>query len=172
MQDWHFVAQGVRDNVALILIILIVGGFLAGWLLFQTFLSAGDRGEIARLRRKMRDLEVERAHAYSSVVRPPAEVLVDPVVLTPRWVRKGGAGTTSDGGCLVIVDDTVAPAKTAVVTVRIDGLPVHTRQSLRSGHTLKAEGNLGTYTVQVSAVEPLQAMIAVSLRNRHAQAAS
>ena len=31
MQDWHYVGQGVRDNITLILVILLVSGFLAGW---------------------------------------------------------------------------------------------------------------------------------------------
>src|SRR5579885_1685873 len=138
MQGWQPIGQGFRDNIALILTILVVGGFLAGWLIFQTFLGAEDRREIRRMRRKLRDLETERAHAYSAPSRTRTEeALVDPVVLEPRWVRKGGAATTSEGGWLIILIDTIPRADTAVVTVRVDGLPVHTNHTLRSGRLLK-----------------------------------
>lgn len=168
MQDWHYLGQGVHDNITLILLILLVSGFLCGWLVFQTLRSAEDRGELVRLRRKLRDLEVDRAHAYSN--KSNTEPAGDPLVLTPRWVRKGGAATTSDGGCLVIVEDTAASSRTAVLTVRVDGLAVCTHQKVRGGEPLMVQGNMGAYTVQITNVEPLQAMVAVSLRSRHAQA--
>ena len=171
MDDWHYVAQGVHDSFALILVILLACGFLAGWLVFHTLRSAETRGEMVRLRRKLADLEVERSHAYSSANSSP-EALVDPVVLSPRWIRKGAAATTSDGGCLVIIDDVAPQAKTAVMTVRVDGAAVLIRHKVRRGHPLRTEGNMGTYTVQVDAVEPQRTMVGVSLRSRHAQAAS
>lgn len=172
MQDWQHLGQNVYDNIGLILIILLVAGFLAGWLIFQTFRSAEDRGDIDRLRRKLRDLEIERAQAYSNAPRRTAEALTDPIVLTPRWVRRGGAATSTDGGCLVIVNDTAGPAQKALLTVRIDGVAVYTEHGVRAGRSLQAEGNMGIYTVLVGAVEPLQALLSVSLRSRHARAVS
>ncbi len=170
MQDWHSVAQTLHDNAGLIFVVLLVSACLMGWLVFQMMRGSETRDEMVRLRRKLADLELERMHAYS--VKTAPEVSLDPSVLSARWVRKGAAATTSDGGCLLIVDDVVPPARTAVLTLRIDGVAVHVRHHLRTGHLLRAEGNLGTYTVQLTAVEPLQAMVGVSLRNRHAQAAS
>jgi uncharacterized membrane protein YciS (DUF1049 family) len=171
MDNWHYVAQGVHDSFTLILVILLACGFLVGWLVFQTLRSAETRGEMVRLRRKLNDLEVERAHAYSSATASPV-ALVDPVVLSLRWIRKGAAATTSDGGCLVIIDDVAPQAKTALMTVRVDGAAVLVRHKVRRGHPLQAEGTMGTYTVQVAAVEPLRTMVGVSLRSRHVQAAS
>jgi len=165
------VAQGIHDSITLIVIILVACGLLAGWLIFHTLRAAETRGEMVRLRRKLADLELQRAHAYSTRAEA-REVFLDPVVLTPRWVNKGSAATTSDGGCLVIVDDVAHQALTAILTLRVDGIAIHIRHKVRVGHALHAEGSMGTYTVQISAVEPLRTMVAVSLRNRHAQAAS
>lgn len=171
MQGWHTVAEGIHDNFTLIVLILLACGVLTGWLVFQTMRTAEARGEMRRLRRKLADIELERAQAYTSRSSSD-EVLIDPIVLTPRWITKGAAATSSDGGCLVIVDDVVPQARTALLTVRVDGNAIHLRQKVHSGHAVRAEGNMGTYTVQVTAVEPLRSMVVVSLRNRHAQAAS
>ena len=172
MQDWYHVALRFHDSLPLIVLNLIACGVLVGWLVFQTLRSAETRGEMARLRRKLADLEVERAYAYSGAAASAGTGLVDPVVLSPRWVRKGSAATTSDGGCLVIVDDLAPQARTAVLTLRVDGTAIHVRHKVRTGHSLQAEGSMGMYTVQVSAVEQLRTIVGVSLRNRHAQAAS
>jgi len=173
MQDWRSFSQGIHDNPALFVTILLVAAFFAGWLVFETLRRSEDHGEIHRLRRRLQDLEIQRAHAYSNPGRVSGcEVLADPVVLTPRWVRRGGAATSSDGGCLVIVNDISEAAQKVLLTVRIDGLAVHTREGVRTGHSLQARGNMGAYTILVSALEPLQAMVSVSLRSRHAEAAS
>jgi|SRR5579884_1115332 len=171
MQDWHSVGQGLRDNITLLLVIVVAAGLLAGWVVFQTLRGAEDRREMDRLRRRLEDLEIERAHAYSNPGRSNSEAFTDPVVLTPRWVRKGGAATTSDGGCLIIVNDTAERSQKARLTVRIDGVAVHVDQAVRAGHSVRAEGNMGLYTVLIGAVEPLQAQLSVSLRSRHVQSA-
>ena len=165
------VAQTIHESITLIIVLLVACGLLAGWLIFHTLRAAETRGEMVRLRRKLADLELERANSYAN--RPgSSDVFLDPVVLTPRWITKGNAATTTDGGCLLIIDDVAHQAHTAVVTLRVDGIAIHIRHRVHAGHGLHAEGSMGTYTVQISAVEPLRAMVAISLRNRHAQAAS
>ena len=168
MQDWHTFARAARDYFPLILFGLLALVLLAAWVVFESFRSATSQGELRRLRRKVDELEAERAYSY----RPSPSTMEDApqeMVLTPRWVRRGAAATTSDGGCLLIVDAIAPGRRAASISVRVDGWP-GVRHDVRVGHPFEVSGNLGTYTVELEGVNTLEACVGVTLRSRHAQA--
>jgi hypothetical protein len=167
MQDWLAFARAARDYFPLILLGLLALVLLAAWVVFESFRSAASQGELRRLRRKVDELEAVRAYSYRA---PPAMTEGAPreVVLTQRWVRRGAAATTSDGGCLLIVDAVTPGRRAASITVRLDGWP-GVRHDVRIGHPLEVSGNLGTYTLELEGVNTLDACIGVTLRSRHAE---
>jgi hypothetical protein len=167
MSDWYAFARAARDYFPLILFGLLALVLLAAWVVFESFRSATSQGELRRLRRKVDELEAERAYSYraSSTI---AEDAPQEVVLTPPWVRRGAAATTSDGGCLLIVDAVAPGRKAASITVRVDGWP-GVRHDVRVGHPFEVSGNLGTYTLELEGVNTLEVRVGVTLRSRHAQ---
>jgi hypothetical protein len=167
MQDWHAFARAARDYFPLILLGLLALVLLAAWVVFELFRNAASQGELKRLRRKVDELEAARAYSY----RASSAIMADApqeVVLTPRWVRRGAAATTSDGGCLLIVDAVTPGRRAASITVRVDGWP-GVRHDVRTGHPFEVSGNLGTYTLELEGVNTLEARVGVTLRNRHVQ---
>jgi len=169
MQDWLAFARAARDYFPFILLGLLALVLLVAWVVFEAFRAASSsRGEVTRLRRKLDQLEAERAYSYRAA---PAMAGDGPheLVLTPRWVSRGAAATTSDGGCLLIVDAVAPGRRTATLTVRVDGWPGE-RHDVRAGHPCEITGNLGTYTVEIDGVNSMAARVGVTLRSRHAQA--
>jgi hypothetical protein len=167
MQDWHELARAVRDYFPVILLALLVLILLAAWLVFEAFRSAARQGEVTRLRRQMDELEAQRVYSYrassAATIDAPREE-----VLPARWVQRGAAATTSDGGCLLIVDTVTPGRRAAGITVRVDGWP-GVRHEVRVGHSFEVSGNLGTYTLELEGVNTLQARVGVTLKSRHAQ---
>ncbi len=167
MYDLHSFARLVRDNLPLLLLVMFAVVMLVAWLTFEALRGASSRDELKRLRRKVDELEAARAYAYTS--RPSVEAIPRETVLPARWVRKGGAATTSDGGCLVIVADVQPVRRSAALTIRIDGQPGE-RHEIRTGTRLELGGNLGSYTVELENVRQSEALLGISLRNRHVSA--
>jgi hypothetical protein len=150
----------VRDNITLLVFLMVVAIMGAAWIVFEAMRSHRRRDEIFALRRKVRELETERASVHPS--------FGDPVVLSSRWIKSGGgAATTSDGGCLLYIDRVLPSVRSAELTVRVDGYPVLQNHSIRSGERLEAAGKNGTYVLELYGVEGIQANLAVALRNRH-----
>jgi hypothetical protein len=167
MGEWIGFARAARDYFPLILFGLLAVVLLVAWLLFEAFRRNAGKDEVRGLRRKVDRLEAARAYSYraSSTAAPdvPHEL-----VLSPRWVSRGTAATTSDGGCLLIVDAVIPGRRTASITVRLDGWPGE-RHDVRMGHPLELTGKLGTYTLEVENVGAIEALVGVTLRSRHAQ---
>jgi hypothetical protein len=151
----------VRDNITLLVFLAVVAIMGAAWIVFEAMRSHRRRDEIFGLRRKVRELETERASVHPS--------FGDPVVLSSRWVKSGGTATTSDGGCLLYIDRVLPSVRSAELTVRVDGYAVLQNHSIRSGERLEAAGKNGTYVLELYGVEGIQANLAVALRNRHRQ---
>jgi len=167
MHDWQSLARTVRDYFPLILFGLIALLLLAFWVIIEAFRSISSQSELGKLRRKVDELEAERAYAYKAP-SVTLDAMPQDVVLTPRWVRRGSAATTSDGGCLLIVDAVAPGRKAATLSIRLDGWP-GARQEIRAGHPVEMTGNLGTYTLELDAVNAQEARLAVTLRSRHSQ---
>jgi hypothetical protein len=168
MQDWLAFARAARDYFPLILFGMLVLVLLAAWVVFESFRSAASQGELRRLRRKVDELEAERTYSYRPSQAMTADVAQE-VVLTPRWVGRGAAATTSDGGCLLIVDAVAPGRRAASITVRVDGWP-GVRHDVRIGDPCEVSGNLGTYTLALEGVNSSSACVGVTLKSRHAQA--
>ena len=168
MEDWHSFARVARDYFPLILFGLLALVLLAAWAVFELFRHNSSQSELSRLRRKVDELEAARAYSYRASPANSLDVPQD-IVLPPRWVRRGAAATTSDGGCLLIVESVTPGRRAAGITARIDGWP-GVRHDLHVGHPLEVSGNLGTYTVELEAVNTQEACVAVTLKSRHAQA--
>ncbi len=169
MRDGEFFLRFIRDNLPVLVFFFMAAVLVGGWVIFESArnLLRGDEGE--RLRRRGGELEREHAkHFHPGVV---AHVTSDPVALSPRWVAKGGAATTTDGGCLLVVDDVIAKAAQALLTVRIDGVAASRREAWEEGQTREYSGKLGTYTVQLGPLAGAQAQLSVWLRNRHRDSA-
>ncbi|MDQ2947109.1 MAG: hypothetical protein M3Y27_14415, partial [Acidobacteriota bacterium] len=113
------------------------------------------------LRHRISELERERVVSRTT----SAESLV-PVVMPDRWVRIGGAATTSDGGCLILVDRVAE--HTAQLTVRVDGYAVKRSERLRVGESFELMGKSGIYLVSLYGTDSLQAHLGVGLRSKHA----
>ena len=170
MQDWLAFARAARDYFPLILLGLLLLVLLSAWVVFEAFRSATSRqGELTRLRRKVDRLEAERAYSYRASPSLEGDVPQE-MVLPPRWVGRGAAATTSDGGCLLIVDSVTPGRKAASITVRVDGWP-GVCHDVRVGHPCEVSGNMGTYTLEVEGVNTMAARVGVTLRSRHAQEA-
>jgi len=167
MHDWQSLARAARDYFPLLLFGLLAFVLAGFWVVLEAIRGLAKQNELGRLRRKVEELQAERAYAYKA----PAHVMCampQNVVLTPRWVSRGAAATTSDGGCLLIVDAVAPGRRSATLSVRLDGWP-GTRQEIRAGHPVELTGNLGTYRLEVDAVSGTEARIGVTLRNRHSQ---
>jgi hypothetical protein len=170
MQDWLAFARAARDYFPLILLGLLALVLLSAWVVFEAFRSATSRqSELTRLRRKVDLLEAERAYSYRASPAVAGDAPQE-MVLTPRWVGRGAAATTSDGGCLLIVDAVTPGRKAAFITVRVDGWP-GVRHDIRVGHPCEVLGNMGTYTLELDSVNSMGALVGVTLRSRHAQEA-
>jgi hypothetical protein len=159
MPTWIVMLRFVRDNITLVAFFLVLFILGAAWIVFEAYRGYRSRAELDALRRTVRDLKT----AQPSPARPSP----DPVVLTSRWVQSGQAATTSDGGCLVMIDRVSPALDCADLTVRIDGATCLQNHKLRVGQNLEAKGKFGTYTLELSSVEGLQAKVAIALRNRH-----
>ena len=154
MREWESVLRFVRDNITFIVFLLTAAVFTTGWLLFEAFRSTSRREEVYRLQRRVRELETE-----SWTPRAGA-----PVVLASRWLKVGAAATSSDGGCLVLLDR-ISPANSeAAVTVRVDGFAVLQNHWLRAGQSVDVDGKFGTYTVTLHAIGTGQANVGAVLR--------
>ena len=163
LSDWTNLLRFVRDNITLLVFVLVVFIMAGAWVVFEALRSHKSREELFRLRTKLRALEMERAGGGGPSFS-------DPVVLSSRWIRSGGAATTSDGGCLLFVDRVSAVTRSADLTVRVDGYAVLQKHSLGVGQRVEAGGKYGTYILELCGVEGIQANLAVALRNRHQDA--
>jgi hypothetical protein len=159
MREWEQVLRFVRDNITLLVFLAVVAIMGAAWIVFEAMRSHKRRDEVFALRRRVSELERERA-----VVHPSSG---DPVVLSSRWIRSGAAATTSDGGCLLYIDKVLPAVRSAELTLRIDGYPVLENHAVRPGERLEASGKNGTYVLELYAVEGMQAHLAVALRSHH-----
>ena len=157
MRAW---AYWVHDNITLILFGLVVCMFFVAWLVFEAIRSHKSRDEIFRLRQRLYELEREKV----------GRKLGDgPAVLASRWINVGGAATTSDGGCLILVEAVSPFQKRAMMTVRVDGYAAKKSEPILVGQRLEVEGKSGTYLVELHDTDKNQARMAVSLRNRHTE---
>jgi hypothetical protein len=159
MREWEQLLRFVRDNITLLVFLGVVAIMAAAWIIFEALRSHSRRDEVFALRRRVMELETERASTQPS--------FGDPVVLSSRWIRSGGAATTSDGGCLLYVDRVLPAVRSAELTLRVDGYAVLQNHPIRSGERLEADGRNGTYVLELYAVEGIQAQLAVALRNHH-----
>ena len=165
MRAWTILLRTVHDNIAIIFFGLVVAVFGVAWLVIEAIRSHRDRDEIFNLKHRITELERERIAARPASVEP-----LIPVVMPDRWVRIGGAATTSDGGCLILVDR-VAPAEhTAQLTVRVDGYAVKRSERLRVGESFELMGKSGIYLVSLYGTDSLQAHLGVGLRSKHGSA--
>ena len=168
MRDGQFFLRFVRDNLPILLFFMMAMAIVGGWVIFESARNLLRGDEVDKLRRRVGELEREQAKHFHPGVA--VHVSSDPVALSPRWVSKGGAATTMDGGCLLVVDEAMAAASQAVLTVRVDGVAVSRREVWKEGQTREFAGKLGTYTVQVGPVAGLQVQLSAWLRNRHQDA--
>jgi hypothetical protein len=165
MMDSSYLLHLFREYLGLILFGMFAAVLLAGWTLYESLRLLRRQEEYERLRRRVEHLEKAQASLQSP--GPALHFTRDPMVLEPRWIPKGHSATTSDGGCLLLVDDVLPGASQALLTLRIDGLPVSRRSPYNPGDTLELTGHYGTYTIQLVALSGIQAQLAAWLRNRH-----
>jgi hypothetical protein len=165
MREWITLLRFVRDNITLIVFLSVAGVFIAGWVILEAFRSTHNRDEVFRLRQRLSELERERVTGYAG----PSP---DPVVLSPRWLRRAGAATSADGGCLVVLEGTSPLQNRAVFTVRVDGEAVVRSQGMRVGERLEAEGKSGVYLLSLYGVEGVSAHLSIALRNKHLEASA
>ena len=151
----------VRDNSTLLVSLMVVAILGAAWIVFEAMRSHRRRDEVFTLRRRVNELETERASTNPS--------FGDPMVLSSRWIRSGCTATTTDGGCLLYIDRVLPAVRSAELTIRVDGYAVLQNHSIRSGERLEANGKNGTYVLELYGVDGIQAHVAVALRNRHKQ---
>jgi len=151
----------VRDNSTLLVSLMLVAIMAAAWIVFEAMRSHRRRDEVFTLRRRVNELETERASTSPS--------FGDPMVLSSRWIRSGRTATTTDGGCLLYIDRVLPAVRSAELTIRVDGYAVLQNHSIRSGERLEANGKNGTYVLELYGVDGVQAHVAVALRNRHKQ---
>jgi hypothetical protein len=157
MRAW---AYWIHDNITLILFGVVVGMFFIAWLVFEAIRSHSSRDEIFRLRQRLYELE------RSKVGRSLSD---GPPVLASRWINVGGAATTSDGGCLILVEAVSPLQNRAMMTVRVDGYPALKNEGILVGQRVEVEGKSGTYSVELHDTGKNQARMAVSLRSRHVE---
>jgi hypothetical protein len=159
MREWGPLLRFVRDNVTLLVFLAVAAIMGSTWIIFEALRSHRRRDEVFALRRRVAELERERASLGPS--------FGDPVVLSSRWIRSGSAATTSDGGCLLFVNRVLPAIRSAEVTLRIDGLPVLQNHMLGAGERLEAAGKNGTYILELYGVDGVQAHLAAALRSHH-----
>ncbi len=156
MRAW---AYWVHDNITLIFFCAVVAMFVVAWLVFEALRSHRSRDEIFRLRQRLYELEHNRYISRSAEEGP--------VVMESRWIRAGAAATTSDGGCLVLVESVSPLQKRATMTVRVDGYPARKNYAVTVGNRVEIDGKSGTYLVDLHGTEQNQARMCVSLRTHH-----
>ena len=170
MMDSGYLLHLFRQYLGLILFGIFAAVLLGAWVVYESFRLLRRQEDYELLRRRVEHLEMAQASLQSpAVALHPTR---DPTVLEPRWITKGHSATTSDGGCLTLVDDVLPSASQALLTLRVDGLPVMRRRLSNIGDVVELSGHYGTYTVQLVAVSGIQAQLAVWLRNRHQNPAS
>lgn len=152
----------IRDNLPLFVSAVSVAILAGAWIIFEALRSHARQNEIFRLKRKIAALEREKAAGNPS--------FTDPVVLSSRWIRSGTAAASSDGGCLLLLDKVDSAARSAELTLRIDGFAAVRNHRLQAGQRLEAEGRNGTYILELQGVQGIQANVAIALRSRHRQA--
>src|SRR5947209_7786094 len=158
MRGWTTVLRMIHDNIEIIFFVLLVAVFGIAWLVIEAFRSHQSRDEIFKLRHRLAELERERFAGKA--------MSADPVVMRDRWIRIGSAATTSDGGCLILVEK-VGPAQHRVVlTIRVDGVPVIRSTAVEVGEQLELPGKSGIYLVELYAAADSQAQLRVSLRSK------
>jgi len=155
------VLRFVRDNITVLVSLTVVAIMASAWIVFEALRGHRRRDEVFALRRRVTELETERASTHPS--------FGDPMVLSSRWIRSGATATTSDGGCLLYIDRVLPAVRSAELTIRVDGLAILQNHAIRSGERLEANGKNGTYVLELYGVDGIQAHIAVALRNRHKQ---
>ena len=163
MPAWTLFLRTVHDNIGIIFFGLLVAVFGVAWLVIEAIRSHQSRDEIFKLRHRITELERERV-----VARPASTQPIVPVVLPDRWIRIGAAATTSDGGCLILVDKVAPLEHAARLTIRVDGYPAKLHETLRVGQSFELEGKSGTYLVSLYGIDTLQAHLGVGLRSTHA----
>ena len=159
MREWQQILRLVRDNITLIVFVIVVAMFGVAWLVFEAIRSHHSRDEIFRLRHRLDELERERQTGF--------EASVHPIVLSPRKIRVGGAATTSDGGCLIYVESASALQGRTVLTLRVDGEVAWQSRAVQVGQKLEAPGKSGTYILDLYGVEGAEAHLSIALRNKH-----
>jgi hypothetical protein len=157
--DWLSSLRFVRDNPALLVFVVLLTIIGGAWIVFEAVRGHKNKEEVSRLRRRLSEINQERT--------APKPRFTDPVVLSSRWIRSGAAATTTDGGCLLVINRVSAASSFADLTIRIDGYAVLENHSVGVGERLEATGKFGTYVLELSAVDGVQANVAVALRNRH-----
>lgn len=164
--DNQFLIRLIRENLPILMFVFLLALLAGGWVVFESARSLLKRDEVEKLRRRVEELE--RSQALLTHPAPARKAIGDPMVLSTRWVQRGGAATSSDGGCLVLVDEVIPASSQVLLTVRIDGVPVRQHHPLNAGDTIELDGKFGFYTVEVGAVSGHQAQVSGWLRNRHA----
>ncbi|MBV8818457.1 MAG: hypothetical protein JO022_08890 [Acidobacteriaceae bacterium] len=158
MRAWYIVLHYVHDHIIYILIAGAVVVVLLLWLTLEGLRNTASKDEIFRLRQRLYQLERERNFA---------NMISGPVVMATRWLQVGTAATTTDGGCLLLLEATSPVQKRIRVTVRVDGLPVKRNASMMVGQRLRVNGKSGIYSIEPFGAEKDQARIAVSLLSHH-----
>ena len=161
MLPWDKILRVMAENLTFVLLLSTALVFSACWLVMEAMRGRRSREEIYRLRRRVHELEQGR----SAPSRTPA------AVLSPRPLRCGAAATTSDGGCLVLLER-ISPALTAEFTIRVDGYAVLQHHPLPSGEPIQVSGKFGDYIITVHAIDRTQAQVGVVLQQRDLQARS
>lgn len=164
--EGQFLIRFIREYLPILIFLFGVAIVAGGWVVFESARSLLKRDEVEKLRRRVDELEREQIQ-FRAPVPPPRKSPKEPMVLATRWVRKGGAATSSDGGCLVLVDDLFPNDSRALITVRIDGAPVRQRYEMEAGESLELEGKSGFYTVELGAISTNEAQISGWLRSHH-----
>ncbi len=165
MRTWTLVLRTVHDNIAIIFFGLLLAVFGVAWLIIEAIRSHQSRDEIFKLRHRITELERERVTVRTASPEP-----LVPVVMPDRWVPAGGAATTSDGGCLILVDRIGPAEQTAQLTVRVDGYAVKRSEPLRAGECFELPGKSGIYLITLFGTDQVQARIGVGLRSKHSPA--
>jgi hypothetical protein len=165
MIDSGYLLHLFRQYLGIILFGIFAAVLLGAWVVYESFRLLRRQEDYELLRRRVEHLEQAQASLQSP--GPALHSTRDPIVLEPRWIPKGHSATTSDGGCLMLVDDVLPGASQALLTLRVDGLPVMRRHLSNLGDVLELTGHYGTYTIQLIALSGIQAQLAAWLRNRH-----
>lgn len=161
MLPWDKILRVMAENLAFVVSLAAALVFSACWLVMEAMRGRRSRDEIYRLRRRIHELEQGR----------PAPSRAPAAVLSPRSLRPGAAATTSDGGCLVLLER-ILPALTAEFTIRVDGYAVLQHHPVSNGAQIQVSGKCGDYIISVHALDRSQAQVGVVLQQGNAQARS